>query len=993
MSPGSNRAFTANGGSPSELLPPRELQDWVGGGGPAVYTATGTEFLGYLVDLCGLRPGDAVLDVGCGSGRMALPLAGYLNHEGRYAGFDVSREAVAWCTENISGAHPNFDFTVVDVENGVYNPTGIYKSSDFRFPYPDGSFDVVLLASLFTHMLPSDMQHYLHEIVRVLKPGGRSLITFFLLNEESLALITEGKASFNFEHEMAGYRMTHAEIPEAAIAYPEDFVRYLHAECGLELRDPLHYGTWCGRTNAMSGQDVVIADKAASGRRLAASGGSENMPQMSRAAAEQYITSLYGTFLQRDPGPEEFAHWVTTATQQPPEQVYFAFVNSNEYKLKQRKSVPTMFGPGHYHSPIVDPSTIAEYVQKEYLQAPGDIKGIHFDDDAMVRFWEENAEFIKNTPFSEHDDGTNRYYSDNGAYPYGDATMLRAMIAHFKPRNIIEVGSGFSSACILDAVDHVGLSDFTMTCIDPDAGRLRSRLREEDHSRVDIIEGLVQDVPVSAFSELKENDILFIDSSHVLKTASDVHYELFSILPSLNKGVLIHFHDIQYPFEYPRKWLFEGNYSWNEIYGLRAFLMYNSAFEVVFWTGLFTHRHRQLVHETNPLFLENPGASIWLRARTEGRLQTPPGTEDLSNFDAVWYARSYPLAAEESSPTDAALLEQHYHRTGRYRGYKPNPKAVRPRNAAAMPSPYGGLWIDQANALDLIRGKYELGNITADEARDLETFVLDGYVVLKNAVPGEILDRATEVLEAAYEGRYPQVRFECPSLGRSSDGRHRAWQARMREVPAKALDLHWHFDEIRDLGFAPAVARFLHLLFERPASASQSLGFYRGSEQPMHQDSAYVAYSLPQQFSAAWFALEDVKPDAGELMYFVESHRKLPEFIYADGFKSMVDAQLAGFSGDLLMEEDVKHGNAIESEGQRLLLKRESFMAKRGDVLLWHSELAHGGRPISTSASRKSVVFHYSPREIVPLYTENRSVQYKRHSLGCYYSSGVYSHE
>jgi hypothetical protein len=365
----------------------------------------------------------------------------------------------------------------------------------------------------------------------------------------------------------------------------------------------------------------------------------------------------------------------------------------------------------------------------------------------------------------------------------------------------------------------------------------------------------------------------------------------------------------------------------------------------------------------------------------------------LSNFDAVWYAKSYPLAAEESSPTDAALLEQHYNETGRYRGYKPNPKALRPKNAAAMPSPYGGLWIDQANALDLIHGKYELGNITADEARDLETFVLDGYVVLKNAVPGVILDRATEVLEAAYDGRYPQVSFECPSLGRSSDGGPRAWQAKMREVQAKALDLHWHFDEIRDLGFAPAVARFLHLLFERPASASQSLGFYRGSEQQMHQDSAYVAYSLPQQFSAAWFALEDVKPDSGELMYFVESHRKLPEFIYAGRFKSMVDAQLAGFSWDLLMEIDVKHSNAIESEAQRLLLKRETFNAKRGDVLLWHSDLAHGGRPNPTTASRKSVVFHYSPREIVPLYTETRPVQSKRHSPGCYYSTGVYSHE
>ncbi|WP_255396647.1 class I SAM-dependent methyltransferase [Mycobacterium sp. E3198] len=233
----------------------------MGGGGPAAYKAIGNQFLGYLVDLCGLQPGDAVLDAGCGSGRMALPLTGYLNREGRYAGFDVSRSAIAWCTENISGSHPNFDFALVDVQNGAYNPAGKYKSSDFRFPYPDGSFDVVLLASLFTHMLPSDVKHYLHEIVRVLKPGGRSLNTFFLLNEESSALIKEGKSPFSFEHEMPGYRTTHVGNPEAAIAYPEAFVRWLYGECGLELREPLLYGNWSGRTDGTSGQDVVIAVK------------------------------------------------------------------------------------------------------------------------------------------------------------------------------------------------------------------------------------------------------------------------------------------------------------------------------------------------------------------------------------------------------------------------------------------------------------------------------------------------------------------------------------------------------------------------------------------------------------------------------------------------------------------------------------------------------------------------------------------------------------
>jgi SAM-dependent methyltransferase len=262
--PDSNRTSTADSGSPDELLPPEELQKWVGGDG-GMFKAIGVQFLGYLIELCGLQPGDAVLDVGCGSGRVAVPLTGYLNREGRYAGFDVSRPAIAWCTENISGPYPNFDFRVADIHNGLYNPQGKYKSSEFRFPYPDGSFDVAFLASVFTHMLPQDMDHYLHEIVRVLKPGGRCLITFFLLNEESSALINEGKGKHKYEHEMQGYRTTNANLPEAAIAYPEAFVRDLYRKCRLELREPLSYGSWCGRTDGLSFQDIVIAVKARAG--------------------------------------------------------------------------------------------------------------------------------------------------------------------------------------------------------------------------------------------------------------------------------------------------------------------------------------------------------------------------------------------------------------------------------------------------------------------------------------------------------------------------------------------------------------------------------------------------------------------------------------------------------------------------------------------------------------------------------------------------------
>lgn len=254
--PGSKRR-AGDSGSTGELLPPKELQKFVGGH----YEEAGAEFLGHLIDLCGLQPHEAVLDVGCGSGRMALPLTGYLNGEGRYAGFDISQDAIAWCQTNITSAHPNFEFEVADIYNSLYNPKGTQRSLDFRFPYQDASFDLVLLTSVFTHMFPSDVEHYLDEIARVLKPGGRSLCTYFLLNDESLALIDDGKAVHRFQYHGPGYRTTQKKRAEDAIALPERFVRDLYAKFGFTPREPLHYGSWSGRTEHLSFQDIVVATK------------------------------------------------------------------------------------------------------------------------------------------------------------------------------------------------------------------------------------------------------------------------------------------------------------------------------------------------------------------------------------------------------------------------------------------------------------------------------------------------------------------------------------------------------------------------------------------------------------------------------------------------------------------------------------------------------------------------------------------------------------
>jgi hypothetical protein len=123
----------------------------------------------------------------------------------------------------------------------------------------------------------------------------------------------------------------------------------------------------------------------------------------------------------------------------------------------------------------------------------------------------------------------------------------------------------------------------------------------------------VQDVDVAIFEQLDHGDVLFIDSTHVLKTGSDVCHELFSVLPALKAGVLIQFHDVFWPFEYPEDWVLRDNRSWNEIYALRAFLSYNTNFEILFFNDYFCTWHRDQVQHDYPAMLKNTGGSLWLR--------------------------------------------------------------------------------------------------------------------------------------------------------------------------------------------------------------------------------------------------------------------------------------------------------------------------------------------------------------------------------------------
>jgi hypothetical protein len=186
------------------------------------------------------------------------------------------------------------------------------------------------------------------------------------------------------------------------------------------------------------------------------------------------------------------------------------------------------------------------------------------------------------------------------------------MIRHLKPRRIIEIGSGFSSCVTLDTNELFLDSSIKTTFIEPNPDLLLSLIKKNDKNKIKIIPKRLQDISLKVFGELGVNDILFIDSTHVSKINSDVNRIFFEILPALSSGIYIHFHDVFFPFEYSKAWIYEGR-AWNEAYLLRSFLQYNSEFSVVLMNTFIRHFHESFFREKMPLCLKDPGGSLWIR--------------------------------------------------------------------------------------------------------------------------------------------------------------------------------------------------------------------------------------------------------------------------------------------------------------------------------------------------------------------------------------------
>lgn len=267
---------------------------------------------------------------------------------------------------------------------------------------------------------------------------------------------------------------------------------------------------------------------------------------------------------------------------------------------------------GHFYSPVPDFAELASREEAVFDRRLCSLPGIDLNDAGQVQFFNSLKQRLSALPFADHPRDGVRFGYVNDFFSYADAIVLASLLCVLAPKRLIEVGSGHSSAAILDVNEHLLNHQIECTFIEPYPKRLRSLCSDADLARTRLIETRLQDVDSSVFAQLEANDVLFIDSSHVCKTGSDVNRLFFEILPQLRSGVFVHIHDVFFPFEYPAHWVLNERRAWSESYLLRAFLSFNAAFRIRFWNDYFALAHRELIDETFPLWLKNTGGSIWI---------------------------------------------------------------------------------------------------------------------------------------------------------------------------------------------------------------------------------------------------------------------------------------------------------------------------------------------------------------------------------------------
>ncbi len=281
-----------------------------------------------------------------------------------------------------------------------------------------------------------------------------------------------------------------------------------------------------------------------------------------------------------------------------------------QQNMEATDDAPQGWRPGHFYSPV--PSLVEfRRMEDRLYQSPRSLPGMDLNEVEQLGVIDTLSTYCAGQPFREHKNEKYRFFFENPNFSYGEAIVYYGLLRHLRPQRVIEVGSGYSTAMLLDTLDITG-APTDCTCIEPFPELMQSLIRPEDNDRLRLVATTLQKVDLALFDALQSGDVLFIDSTHVSKVGSDVNIIVFEILPRLAPGVYVHFHDVFYPFEYPKEWVLQGR-CWNEIYLLRAFLEYNVDFRIQVFNSFLAQHHGDALASALPLVAWRPGSSLWLR--------------------------------------------------------------------------------------------------------------------------------------------------------------------------------------------------------------------------------------------------------------------------------------------------------------------------------------------------------------------------------------------
>jgi ectoine hydroxylase-related dioxygenase (phytanoyl-CoA dioxygenase family) len=266
-------------------------------------------------------------------------------------------------------------------------------------------------------------------------------------------------------------------------------------------------------------------------------------------------------------------------------------------------------------------------------------------------------------------------------------------------------------------------------------------------------------------------------------------------------------------------------------------------------------------------------------------------------------------------------------------------------------SRYGGLWVDRRDAHDVLEAKRSRGEVTDADAEFLAKYIDDGYVVFPKATDETLIDEYLELFEAAWDVPPQTIWMHWDRQVICIDREH-------YDDVTKVSDVHSFFAKAGELVFPPAVLRFMTQIYERPPVVFQTMTMRKGSQENLHIDTGPLTLTEPMSMAASWVALEDVQPDSGEFQFIPGSHR-LPELLHYGTDK--------GHNGDYGEYGTILKSTLLMSEARGL--RTETFRAKKGDVLIWHADLMHGGAPIKDrTRTRKSLVAHFMPLGVMPTF-------------------------